>query len=150
MEDLGTYPDFPSPPNSMYYVYADSEPYLSESQSPNNSAVSFSTLVRGKATSSNSQFQYDNHSAGDGSNSSRYPSPGHEDGESADSAEQKPAAKRKRENRYKNAPPAVLSVRGIPHRSLAEAQKLTTHPHSAGEPRTAPRKEPTASARTRG
>ncbi len=41
MEDLGAYVDFPSPPNSMYYVYADSEPYSSESQSPNNSHVSF-------------------------------------------------------------------------------------------------------------
>ncbi len=44
MEDLGTYVDFPSPPGSMYYVYGESEQYLSESQSPNNSAVSFSPL----------------------------------------------------------------------------------------------------------
>jgi AP-1-like factor len=38
-----------------------------------------------------------------------YPSP--EPGEDEQpSAQQKPAAKRKRENRYKNAPPSVLSV----------------------------------------
>lgn len=53
--------------------------------------------------------------AGESGISSRYPSPGQEDDGEADSAEsaqqQKPAAKRKRENRYKNAPPAVLSVR---------------------------------------
>jgi len=103
MEDLGTYVDFPSPPGSMYYVYGESEQYLSESQSPNNSA-------------------YDNHSAGDGT--SRYPSPGHEDGESADSADpQKPAAKRKRENRYKNAPPAVLSRRRAQNRASQRAYR---------------------------
>lgn len=105
MEDLGTYVDFPSPPNSMYYVYGESEQYLSESQSPNNSA-------------------YDTNSAGDGSNSSRYPSPGHEDGESVDSADQqKPAAKRKRENRYKNAPPAVLSRRRAQNRASQRAYR---------------------------
>ncbi|KAG7288619.1 hypothetical protein NEMBOFW57_004973 [Staphylotrichum longicolle] len=105
MEDLGTYVDFPSPPNSMYYVYGESEQYLSESQSPNNSS-------------------YDATSAGDGSLSSRYPSPGHEDGESADSTEQqKPAAKRKRENRYKNAPPAVLSRRRAQNRASQRAYR---------------------------
>ncbi|KAK4033431.1 hypothetical protein C8A01DRAFT_40126 [Parachaetomium inaequale] len=101
MEDLGTFVDFPSPPNSMYYVYGDAEQYLSESQSPNNSA-------------------YDITSAGD----SRYPSPGHDDGESADPSEQqKPAAKRKRENRYKNAPPAVLSRRRAQNRASQRAYR---------------------------
>ncbi len=110
MEDMGSYVDFPSPPNSMYYVYGDNEQYSSESQSPNNSAVS---VVAPQTPSDAVELtdglrQYDPTSAGD---ASRYPSPGHEDGESADSTEQqKPAAKRKRENRYKNAPPAVLSV----------------------------------------
>ena len=53
------------------------------------------------------QIQYDATSVG----RSGYPSPGHEEGEATDPADQqKPAAKRKRENRYKNAPPAVLSV----------------------------------------
>jgi len=100
MGDLGNFADFPSPPNSMYYVYGDHEPYLSESQSPNNSA-------------------YDT-TAGD----SRYPSPGHEEGESADPSEQqKPAAKRKRENRYKNAPPAVLSRRRAQNRASQRAYR---------------------------
>ena len=113
MEDLGHYVGFPLPPNSMYYVYGDNDQYLSESQSPNNSAVSFPHIRYASERSwSDSRIQYDATSAGDGS---RYQSPGHEDGESADSAEQqKTAAKRKRENRYKNAPPAVLSVRWHP------------------------------------
>ncbi|KAK3301293.1 uncharacterized protein B0H64DRAFT_34883 [Chaetomium fimeti] len=101
MEDLGNFADFPSPPNSMYYVYGDHEPYMSESQSPNNSS-------------------YDPTSTGD----SRYPSPGHEEGESADPSEQqKPAAKRKRENRYKNAPPAVLSRRRAQNRASQRAYR---------------------------
>ncbi|KAH6845080.1 hypothetical protein B0I37DRAFT_355591 [Chaetomium sp. MPI-CAGE-AT-0009] len=95
MEGMGNFADFPSPPNSMYYVYGDHEPYLSESQSPNNSSVN-----------------------------SRYPSPGHEEGESADPSEQqKPAAKRKRENRYKNAPPAVLSRRRAQNRASQRAYR---------------------------
>jgi hypothetical protein len=39
-----------------------------------------------------------------------YPSPERDEDESQPSEQQKPAAKRKRENRYKNAPPSVLSV----------------------------------------
>ncbi|KAL2129886.1 hypothetical protein VTI74DRAFT_7178 [Chaetomium olivicolor] len=105
MEDLSKFIDFPSPPNSMSYLYGDSEHYLSESQSPNNSA-------------------YDTTSAGDSSLSSRYPSPGQDDRDSAEStAQQKPAAKRKRENRYKNAPPAVLSRRRAQNRASQRAYR---------------------------
>jgi hypothetical protein len=41
MADMTDFTNFPSPPNSMYYVYgADSEPYLSEpNSSPNHSTV---------------------------------------------------------------------------------------------------------------
>ncbi|KAJ4306182.1 hypothetical protein N0V88_000978 [Collariella sp. IMI 366227] len=68
----------------MYYMYGDSEQYLSE-----------------------------------------YPSPSQEDeGDSAESSEQqKPAAKRKRENRYKNAPPAVLSRRRAQNRASQRAYR---------------------------
>ncbi|KAL2159744.1 hypothetical protein VTH06DRAFT_2313 [Thermothelomyces fergusii] len=101
MGDLGHYVDFPSPPNSMYYVYGDCEQNLSDSQSPNNSAYETAT------------------STGD----SRYPSPGHE-GEFAEAPEpQKPAPKRKRENRYKNAPPAVLSRRRAQNRASQRAYR---------------------------
>ncbi|KAH6631027.1 hypothetical protein B0J18DRAFT_408176 [Chaetomium sp. MPI-SDFR-AT-0129] len=102
MEVLGDFVDFPSPPPSMYYVYGEQEPYLSESsQSPNNSS-------------------YDRGSVGD----SRYPSPGQDENEPAESSEQqKPAAKRKRENRYKNAPPAVLSRRRAQNRASQRAYR---------------------------
>lgn len=42
--------------------------------------------------------------------SSVYPSPERDEEEEETGKASKPAAKRKRENRYKNAPPAVLSV----------------------------------------
>ena len=41
MNDLDNFIDFPSPANAMYYVYGDSEQYLSESQSPHDSTVSY-------------------------------------------------------------------------------------------------------------
>ena len=79
-----------------------------------------SALNDQRSKSSNGSIQYDT-TAGD----SRYPSPGHEEGESADPSEQqKPAAKRKRENRYKNAPPAVLSVCSNP--SMTHSRKTAS------------------------
>ncbi|KAL2264855.1 hypothetical protein VTJ83DRAFT_7365 [Remersonia thermophila] len=107
MTEMAGFTDFPSPPGSMYYVYgAESEPYLSESNSsPNNST-------------------YDVTSATDGNLSSRYPSPAHEEGEPGDPAEPpKPPPKRKRENRYKNAPPAVLSRRRAQNRASQRAYR---------------------------
>jgi hypothetical protein len=52
MENLNNFVDFPSPPDSMYYLYGDNEQYLSESQSPNNSTVSFPTLLSPKLAGS--------------------------------------------------------------------------------------------------
>ncbi|KAL2173217.1 uncharacterized protein P884DRAFT_281199 [Thermothelomyces heterothallicus CBS 202.75] len=110
MGDVGHYVDFPSPPNSMYYVYGDGDQYLSESQSPNNPAVGSRAQLRPEQASDSSVY--------------RYPSPGHEEGESAEAPEpQKPAAKRKRENRYKNAPPAVLSRRRAQNRASQRAYR---------------------------
>lgn len=150
MEELGTFVDFPSPPNSMYYVYGESEQYMSESQSPNTSVVSSPLPSSGDPAVSDSQIQYDATSAGD---ASRYPSPGHDEGESGDPTEdpteqQKPAAKRKRENRYKNAPPAVLSVCGIS--APCPQNRMLTPFRSDGGHRTAPLSEHIANARTRG
>ncbi|KAK3309060.1 uncharacterized protein B0T15DRAFT_128129 [Chaetomium strumarium] len=105
MEDLGNFVDFPSPPHSLYYAYGDSEPHASEFQSPSDSV-------------------YDTTSAAESGISSRYPSPGHEEGDSSESTQQqKPAAKRKRENRYKNAPPAVLSRRRAQNRASQRAYR---------------------------
>jgi hypothetical protein len=101
MEDIGNFVDFPSPPHSLYYAYGDSEPHPSEFQSPSDSVY-----------------------AADSGISSRYPSPGHEEGDSSESTQQqKPVAKRKRENRYKNAPPAVLSRRRAQNRASQRAYR---------------------------
>ncbi|KXX81785.1 AP-1-like transcription factor YAP1 [Madurella mycetomatis] len=106
MDDLGNLLDLPSPANSLYYVYGDPEQYGSGSQSPSTST-------------------YDMTSAADISNlTSAYPSPGCEEAGSPPAAqEQKPAAKRKRENRYKNAPPSVLSRRRAQNRASQRAYR---------------------------
>jgi AP-1-like transcription factor len=119
MEDLNGLLDMPSPTNSSHYMYGDAEQYLdtattSESQSPVDSQVSCSCLCQTRAFPewpSDDMYQYDIAYLPDMSNISNvYPSPGREDESERASQPQKPAAKRKRENRYKNAPPSVLSV----------------------------------------
>ncbi|KAK0728593.1 hypothetical protein B0T26DRAFT_178174 [Lasiosphaeria miniovina] len=110
MEDYGSVVDVPSPSNSLYYVYGESEQYLdsntSESHSPSSSA-------------------YDMTYAAELSNtSSVYPSPERDDEDSSQpSSQQKPAVKRKRENRYKNAPPSVLSRRRAQNRASQRAYR---------------------------
>jgi hypothetical protein len=91
----------------------------------------------------------------DFSNLAAYPSPERDEDEEetspTSSKDTKPAAKRKRENRYKNAPPAVLSVR--PHSTVSSLsckirQILTLY--SAEGHRTAHHNEHTGSARING
>ena len=93
-----------------------------------------------------------------------YPSPERDEDESQPSEQQKPAAKRKRENRYKNAPPSVLSVCHNPSKAAAgggrptsRAPRCRTHGgligcdlHSDVGHKTAHLSEHTANARTRG
>jgi hypothetical protein len=121
MEDLNNLLDFPSPSNPQYYMYGEADQHLdsntSESQSPVNSPVSATHYMPQRSTrtiASNAGPQkYDMSYMPDLSNmSSVYPSPERDDEEEGSQAGKtsKPAAKRKRENRYKNAPPAVLSV----------------------------------------
>jgi len=112
--------DMSSPSHSLQYLYGEAEQYFdhanSESQSSMGSPVSehlppAPLLARPPA---DAQLQYDfyvqDFAAGD-----QYSSP---EGD-AESPEAQPAvaakapAKRKRENRYKNAPPSVLSVRAL-------------------------------------
>jgi len=105
MEDYGNSLDVPSPANSIYYVYGDAEQYSSGSQSPCNSA-------------------YDIASTADlGSFTNVYPSPEHDEEPSQPTEQQKPATKRKRENRYKNAPPSVLSRRRAQNRASQRAYR---------------------------
>ena len=122
MEDLNNLlVDFPSSSDSQYYMYGDADQHLdsntSESQSPMNSPVStaysHSQLFHGPLALTRICKKYDMSYMPDLSNiSSVYPSPerDEEEDESLAGKTSKPAAKRKRENRYKNAPPAVLSV----------------------------------------
>ncbi|KAJ9142242.1 hypothetical protein NKR19_g7298 [Coniochaeta hoffmannii] len=112
MEDLNNLLDFPSPTNTQYYVYGDPDQHLdsntSESQSSANSPYDVSYMP-------------------DISNiSSIYPSPERDDDEEEEEGggkTSKPAAKRKRENRYKNAPPAVLSRRRAQNRASQRAYR---------------------------
>ncbi|KAI0019349.1 hypothetical protein F4780DRAFT_450777 [Xylariomycetidae sp. FL0641] len=111
MEDLGVLVDMPSPSNSASYVCAEAEYYLdsncSSSTSPLDSPydVAFPGVYPSPATS-------------DGGGGVGEPSqPESHDGAS------KPAAKRKRENRYKNAPPSVLSRRRAQNRASQRAYR---------------------------
>lgn len=121
MADFNNLVDFPSPSNSQYYLYGDAEQHLdshtSESQSPVNSPVSGFPFVPEAPWNIRSDpcLQYDMSYIPDFSNIGVYPSPERDEDEEESSPTgskgSKPATKRKRENRYKNAPPAVLSVR---------------------------------------
>ncbi|KAI2473257.1 hypothetical protein F4781DRAFT_427670 [Annulohypoxylon bovei var. microspora] len=98
-----------SPSKPMSYIYGDTDLYLDSSNA--------------STTSSPMDSPYDLTFQG------MYPSPEHTDGsgEAAHSEPQqspsKPAAKRKRENRYKNAPPSVLSRRRAQNRASQRAYR---------------------------
>ena len=179
MEEIDALLDLPSPSNSQYYVYGDGEAYLdnttSESQSPVDSPVrilpssagrwtrhahAYSRVLRAPRPNMMACKKYDMSFVPDMGIPNIYPSPqsSNGDGESSQAAgAAKAPAKRKRENRYKNAPPSVLSV------SLALVAPMTCRHHvrdatrmltpnspaSAGEPKTVPRSAPTGSERTR-
>ncbi|KAK3684877.1 hypothetical protein B0T22DRAFT_201485 [Podospora appendiculata] len=104
MEDLNNFLDLPSP-----YTYGEGDQYLdtnaSESQSSVNSPYDMSSLADINGFSG------------------VYPSPESEDESSQPSSQQKPATKRKRENRYKNAPPSVLSRRRAQNRASQRAYR---------------------------
>lgn len=112
MDDFSHLGDFPSPSSSQYYLYANSEHHVdhhgSQSQSPSNTPLDMSYLP-------------------DYSNLGAYPSPERDEDEEetvpSSSKGTKPAAKRKRENRYKNAPPAVLSRRRAQNRASQRAYR---------------------------
>ncbi|KAI1389786.1 uncharacterized protein F4822DRAFT_428128 [Hypoxylon trugodes] len=109
MDDIDNIVGLTSPSKSMSYVYGDADLYL---DSTNTSA-----------TSSPMDSPYDLSFQG------IYASPEHTDesGETKQTEPQqpatKPAAKRKRENRYKNAPPSVLSRRRAQNRASQRAYR---------------------------
>ncbi|KAI1211791.1 uncharacterized protein F4807DRAFT_402853 [Annulohypoxylon truncatum] len=97
-----------SPSKPMPYIYGDTDLYLDSSNA--------------STTSSPMDPPYDITFQG------MYPSPEHTDGsgEATQSSPQqstKPVAKRKRENRYKNAPPSVLSRRRAQNRASQRAYR---------------------------
>ncbi|KAI1344769.1 hypothetical protein F5Y15DRAFT_363491 [Xylariaceae sp. FL0016] len=109
MEALDGLVDLPSPSNSVVCMYGDTELYLD----------STSTTTSTSPTESPYDLTFPH----------TYPSPEHTDGSGDTSQAEirqsvpKPAAKRKRENRYKNAPPSVLSRRRAQNRASQRAYR---------------------------
>ncbi|KAI0134420.1 hypothetical protein BJ170DRAFT_199069 [Xylariales sp. AK1849] len=108
MDDYDVLLDLPSPSNALPYMYHDTEIHLESSAS---------------ASPMDSPYDFSYHGA-------YPPSPEHTDGsgetnqsEASQQATSKPAAKRKRENRYKNAPPSVLSRRRAQNRASQRAYR---------------------------
>lgn len=113
MEEIDILLNLPSPANSVSYMYQDAEGYLE------------STASSSSSTNSPMDSPYDL------SYNGLYQSPAeHTDGSGEtnqshhrEQAPAKPAAKRKRENRYKNAPPSVLSRRRAQNRASQRAYR---------------------------
>ncbi|KAI1402055.1 hypothetical protein F4819DRAFT_300604 [Hypoxylon fuscum] len=110
MDEIDAVTGLPSPSKPMPYMYGDTELYLDSTNT--------STISSPMDSPYDISFQH-----------GMYPSPEHTDGsgettkpESQESAS-KPTAKRKRENRYKNAPPSVLSRRRAQNRASQRAYR---------------------------
>lgn len=116
MEEIDHLLDLPSPSNSLLFTYHDQEAYMDSSTTTASTSPS-DTPVWALSTSSTqslpNQRQYDHTYNGTYANFEDHTDDSGDiiKGDAADPASTKPAAKRKRENRYKNAPPSVLSVR---------------------------------------
>jgi len=115
MEDVSLFLDAPSPSQSYLYTFCDHEQYLDASRSE---------------TQSSATSPYDMTFSGDFTGSDTMPSPDMEGDEGSlsphdqtSATQSKPAAKRKRENRYKNAPPSVLSRRRAQNRASQRAYR---------------------------
>ncbi|KAI1107122.1 hypothetical protein F4804DRAFT_241983 [Jackrogersella minutella] len=109
MDEIDTFASLASPSKSMSYRYGDTDLYLDSSNA--------------STTSSPMDSPYDLTFQG------MYPSPEQTDGSGeatrpeSQQPTSKPAAKRKRENRYKNAPPSVLSRRRAQNRASQRAYR---------------------------
>ncbi|KAI0601236.1 hypothetical protein F4775DRAFT_541062 [Biscogniauxia sp. FL1348] len=109
MEDLSAIHDFPSPTNSMSYIYSDTELYLDSSSA--------------SSTTSPMESPYDLSALGIYDNSEKPDEPRDANQSEFQQPATKTAAKRKRENRYKNAPPSVLSRRRAQNRASQRAYR---------------------------
>lgn len=116
MEEIDHLLDLPSPSNSLLFTYHDHEAYMDSSTTTASTSPSDTPVwatSTSYAQSLPNQTQYDhNYHGGPYTNFEDHTDDSGEiiKGDAADAASTKPAAKRKRENRYKNAPPSVLSV----------------------------------------
>ncbi|PSR85908.1 hypothetical protein BD289DRAFT_248474 [Coniella lustricola] len=118
MNPTNMYLGVSSPSRPYHYAYTDHEPYLDGGHSESYSS----------ATS-----PYDANYSGDYAGTSAFPSPDSRDADdggdspqdtsATSEAQSKSAPKRKRENRYKNAPPAVLSRRRAQNRASQRAYR---------------------------
>lgn len=145
--------DISSPSKSYQDVHGDLDQYLDCSLSETHSSVTspvgsthVNRVFRPCHCSHSDLSQYDTAFAGDHTGTSSYPSPGSRDADdgsespretsAATESQPKPAAKRRRENRYKNAPPSVLSVSQQPFRTARAAtpDTCTLHMLAAATP----------------
>ncbi|KAI6092318.1 hypothetical protein F4821DRAFT_160738 [Hypoxylon rubiginosum] len=110
MDEIDAVTGFTSTSKSMPYIYAETDLYLDSTNTSTSSSPMDSPY-------NDVSFQ------------GMYPSPeqvdGSGEGAQPDSQQpnSKPAAKRKRENRYKNAPPSVLSRRRAQNRASQRAYR---------------------------
>ncbi|KAF3760478.1 basic-leucine zipper transcription factor nucleus DNA binding regulation of transcription, DNA-dependent [Cryphonectria parasitica EP155] len=118
MEGPTIYLDVSSPSSCYQYLYGDHEQYLdgshSESHSSATSPYDMTCLEDGTGTSA--FHSPDSRDADDGCESQQ-------EGTAVTTTQSKPATKRKRENRYKNAPPSVLSRRRAQNRASQRAYR---------------------------
>ncbi|KAL7622984.1 hypothetical protein AAE478_006663 [Parahypoxylon ruwenzoriense] len=109
MDRIDTSINPPSPSQLMPYVYGDTDLYLDSSNASTTSSPMSSHYDL------SFQVMYPNNDHTDGLGETTQPEP--------QQPASKPAAKRKRENRYKNAPPSVLSRRRAQNRASQRAYR---------------------------
>ncbi|KAK0635613.1 hypothetical protein B0T17DRAFT_481464 [Bombardia bombarda] len=102
MDPISNLLDLPSPSNSHQYIYGD---YLDANHSESQSSYDMSSLADMNGFSG------------------VYPSPESDEESQQPAQQQKTTTKRKRENRYKNAPPSVLSRRRAQNRASQRAYR---------------------------
>ncbi|KAK8083310.1 bZIP transcription factor [Apiospora saccharicola] len=128
MEEIDHLLDLPSPSNSLLFTYHDQEAYMDSSTTTASTSPSDTpvwALSTSSAQSLPNQRQYDHTYNGTYANFEDHTDDSGDiiKGDAADTASTKPAAKRKRENRYKNAPPSVLSRRRAQNRASQRAYR---------------------------
>ncbi|ROW03159.1 hypothetical protein VPNG_08124 [Cytospora leucostoma] len=122
MDEASVFLDISSPSHAYLYTYGDHDQYLDASHSETQSSATspYDMTFPGDITGSDA-IQSPGREGDDGSLSQ---SPRDSSSPTASGPQpSKPAAKRKRENRYKNAPPSVLSRRRAQNRASQRAYR---------------------------